>query len=160
MPPRNYVTCKFLIFSVIIQTYFLKTKSRYWLIISLNKKFLDFPYKSGKQKYVTQALIIIYFFHSDFFKQDQAYAYHLQHSCYDKHLNEITTFIHWFKDIGRVSTEEKKTSRNVQTLLSWNSTCQKEPFLGQMISSTHLQMVGTAVYHESYTKSNDLKISM
>ncbi|CAL6067355.1 Hypothetical_protein [Hexamita inflata] len=41
-----------------------------------------------------------------------------------------------------------------------NYAGQKEPFLGQMISTTHLQMVGAVVYYKSYTKSNDLKISM
>ncbi|CAL6052241.1 Hypothetical_protein [Hexamita inflata] len=31
-----------------------------------------------------------------------------------------------------------------------NYASQKEPFLGQMISTTHLQMVGTVVNHKSY----------
>ncbi|CAL6052417.1 Hypothetical_protein [Hexamita inflata] len=125
-PPCDYIALKFLIFSVIIQTYFLKTKSSYWLAHSFSEQEISgfLPYKSGKQKYVTQALIIFYCFHSDSFKLRQANAHHVQHSCYDNHVNGITTFIHRFKDIGRVSTEEKKTSRNVLNLLSWNQLCR------------------------------------
>ncbi|CAL6002771.1 Conserved_hypothetical protein [Hexamita inflata] len=132
-PPCDYIALKFLIFSDIIQTYFLKTKSSYWLVHSFSEQEISgfLPYKSGKQKYVTQALIIfcfhflfIFCFHSDSLKLRQANAHHVQHSCYDNQVNEITTFIHRFKDIGRVSTEEKKTSRNVLNLLSWNQLCR------------------------------------
>ncbi|CAL6067023.1 Hypothetical_protein [Hexamita inflata] len=159
-PPCDYIALKFLIFSVIIQTYFLKTKSRYWLAHSSSEQEISgfLPYKSGKQKYVTQALIFFYCFHSD---SRQANAYHLQHSCYDNHVDEITTFIHRFKDIGRVSTEEKKTSRNVKNLLSWNQLCRlKGTFSWLDDSTTHLQMVGTVVNHKSQSKSQDLQISM
>ncbi|CAL6029917.1 Hypothetical_protein [Hexamita inflata] len=113
------------IFSNYIDLFF-KKKSRYWLAHSFSEQEISgfLPYKSGKQKYVTSALIIFYCFHSDSFKLRQANAHHVQHSCYDNHVNEITTFIHRFKDIGRVSTEEKKTSRNDQNLLSWNQLCR------------------------------------
>ncbi|CAL5999440.1 Hypothetical_protein [Hexamita inflata] len=150
------------IFSNYIDLFFKKNRATGSLIVSLNKKFLDFSHIKVENKNMLLQLQQFFIVSTPtLLSQDK-----LTHITYNTVVMTIMQtksqrLYTGLKTLGEFRLKKRKPLEMTKICChGTNYAGQKEPFLGQMISTTHLQMVGTVVNHKSYCKSQNLQISM